>query len=47
MIKRRLLFFFNCKVVEVAASSELVSFIVGVAAPIEGLVSPQNSSENL
>ena len=40
MIKRRSLFFFICEVVEVATSSELVSFIVGVAAPREGLVSP-------
>ena len=47
MIKRRSLFFFNCEVVEVAASNDLVSSIVGVAAPREGLVSPSSSSENL
>ena len=40
MIKRRSSFFFNCEVVEVAASSELVSSVVGVTAPREGLVSP-------
>jgi len=39
VIKRRSLFFFNCEVVEVAASSELVSLIVGVKAPREGQVS--------
>ena len=32
MIKRRSPFFFYCEVVEVAASSDLVSSVVGVAA---------------
>jgi len=40
VIKRRSPFFFNYKVVKVAASSELVSSIVGVTASREGLVSP-------
>ena len=35
MIKRRLLIFFYCEVVEVATSSELVSYVVGVATPRE------------
>ena len=40
---------FSCvfEVVEVAASSELVSSIVGVAAPREGLAGPLSSSKNL
>jgi len=35
VIKRRSLIFFYCEVIEVAASSELVSSVVGVAAPQE------------
>jgi len=38
VIKRRSPFFFKCEVVEVAVSSELVSSIVGIVTPIEGLV---------
>ena len=43
MIKKKITFACILKVVEVAASSELVSSIVGVAAPREGLASPLSS----
>ena len=47
MIKKKITFSCILEVVEVAASSELVSSIVGVAAPREGLVDPLNSYEKL
>ena len=47
VIKKKITFSYILEVVEVAASSELVSSIVGVAAPREGFVGPLNSCENL
>jgi len=47
VIKKKTTFSCILKLVEVAASSELVSSIVGVAAPREGLVDPLSSCGNL
>jgi len=47
VIKRRSTISCICEVIEVAASSELESSIVGVAAPKEGLAGPLSSCENL
>jgi len=47
VIKRRSPFSSNCEVVEVAASNELVSSIVDVAALREGLVGPLSSCGSL
>ena len=47
MIKKKVTFSCIREVVEVAASSELVSSIVGVAAPREGLAGPLSSCGNL
>ena len=47
MIKKEIMVSCIQEVVEVAASSELVSLIVGVAAPREVLAGPFYSYENL
>ena len=47
MIKKKITFSCILEVIEVAASSELVSSIVGVAAPREGLAAPLSSCRNL
>ena len=47
MIKQKITFFCVLEVVEVAALSKLVSLIVGVAVPREGLAGPLSSCENL
>jgi len=47
VIKKKITFSCILEVVEVAASSKLVSSIVAVAVPREGLVGPLNSCENL
>ena len=47
MIKKKISFFCIMEVVKVAALSKLVSLIVGVAAPREGLAGPLSSCENL
>ena len=47
MIKKKITISCVREVVEFASSSELVSSIVGVAAPREGLVGPLSSCKNL
>ena len=47
MIKKKITISCIREVVEVAALSKLVSLIVGVAAPREGLASPLSSCGNL
>ena len=47
MIKKKITFSYILEVVEVTVSSELVSSIVGVAAPREGLVGSLSSCGNL
>ena len=47
MIKKKITISRIREVAKVAASTELVSSIVGVAAPREGLAGPLSSYENL